>query len=335
MSYLVMECHCAYAVVLDNEGRFLKVANFNYKIGDTVFDVVELSQPQNKNKSHKKLYSSIISVAASVCLIAIISWQLMFTAYATVRIRINPNLKLTVNRLNYVINVEALNKDAEILTEDYSFKFKKYDEVSLNLTQKAEEMGYLKEGGNVRIYVESKSTKWQENAENEILTILEENVDNSVTVKKVEISEVEEPHTDFFDNDASTELKDNHLNDINDNKDNDKNDYDNDDNDNDDDDNEDDDNEDDDDNDDDDCDDDDNDDDDCDDDDNDDDDNDDDDKKDSIILPNKGNYSEVLDNIPAGTQNNDATTTPPSNDEIEENNDNEDDDGDSDDDDDN
>ena len=30
MSYLVMECHTSYAVVLDEQGRFLKVANLNY-----------------------------------------------------------------------------------------------------------------------------------------------------------------------------------------------------------------------------------------------------------------------------------------------------------------
>ena len=30
MKYLVMECHPAYAVVLDEEGRFLKVSNLNY-----------------------------------------------------------------------------------------------------------------------------------------------------------------------------------------------------------------------------------------------------------------------------------------------------------------
>ena len=31
MSYLVMEVHPAYAVVLDQEGRFLKAANLHYQ----------------------------------------------------------------------------------------------------------------------------------------------------------------------------------------------------------------------------------------------------------------------------------------------------------------
>lgn len=41
MTYLVMECHPGYAVVLDQTGRFLKVANLNYQVGETVSFVIE------------------------------------------------------------------------------------------------------------------------------------------------------------------------------------------------------------------------------------------------------------------------------------------------------
>ena len=33
MKYLVLETHSAYAVVLDEEGRFLKAANLHYQVG--------------------------------------------------------------------------------------------------------------------------------------------------------------------------------------------------------------------------------------------------------------------------------------------------------------
>ena len=36
MTYLVMETHMAYAVLLDENGRFLKAANLRYQVGDTV-----------------------------------------------------------------------------------------------------------------------------------------------------------------------------------------------------------------------------------------------------------------------------------------------------------
>ena len=45
MKYLVMETHPAYAVLLDERGRFVKAANLHYRVGDTVQDVVELPAP--------------------------------------------------------------------------------------------------------------------------------------------------------------------------------------------------------------------------------------------------------------------------------------------------
>ena len=42
MKYLVMECRPGYAVLLDEEGRFLKAANRNYQVGQTVTEVVEM-----------------------------------------------------------------------------------------------------------------------------------------------------------------------------------------------------------------------------------------------------------------------------------------------------
>ena len=39
MKYLVMETHPAYAVLLDEEGRFLKAANLGYQVGVRVEEV--------------------------------------------------------------------------------------------------------------------------------------------------------------------------------------------------------------------------------------------------------------------------------------------------------
>ena len=40
MKYIVMECHIGYAVVLDEDGRFLKVANRNYQVGIIIRRIV-------------------------------------------------------------------------------------------------------------------------------------------------------------------------------------------------------------------------------------------------------------------------------------------------------
>ena len=40
MKYIVMECHFSYAILLDEEGRFLKAANRGYQVGQSVYDPV-------------------------------------------------------------------------------------------------------------------------------------------------------------------------------------------------------------------------------------------------------------------------------------------------------
>lgn len=45
MKYLIMECHMAYAVVLDEDGSFLKAANMDYEVGQTVDTIMEIVEP--------------------------------------------------------------------------------------------------------------------------------------------------------------------------------------------------------------------------------------------------------------------------------------------------
>ena len=68
MKYLVMEVHPAYAVVLDEEGRFLKAANLRYQVGDTVQNIVELQKPKGKSTSLWKPLSGLAAAAACLCL---------------------------------------------------------------------------------------------------------------------------------------------------------------------------------------------------------------------------------------------------------------------------
>ena len=44
MEYLVMECGLSYAVVMDQDGRILKVPNLGYTVGQPLEDVVLLPE---------------------------------------------------------------------------------------------------------------------------------------------------------------------------------------------------------------------------------------------------------------------------------------------------
>ena len=94
MKYLVMETHPAYAVVLDEEGRFRKAANLRYQVGDTVEDIIELRQTPEKRRAVWKPAMGLVGAAACLCAVFFGYYQPNFTAYGTLRIQINPDVEI-------------------------------------------------------------------------------------------------------------------------------------------------------------------------------------------------------------------------------------------------
>ena len=111
MNYLVMEVHPAYAVVLDEEGRFLKAANLRYQVGDTVRDIVELRRPKEKRPALWKPLSGVAGLAACLCIVFFGYYQPNFVPYGALRIQINPDVELTLSRTDRVLELEGLNED--------------------------------------------------------------------------------------------------------------------------------------------------------------------------------------------------------------------------------
>ena len=129
MRYLVMECGFSYAVVLDQQGRFLKVANLGYTVGQTVDSVVPFREEQKKSRTSRRVIP-VLAAAACLCLVFLGGFQYILSPYGTVRIQINPDVMISVNRWDYAVDVEGMNDDGEELVEDYHYIGKKVDQVS-------------------------------------------------------------------------------------------------------------------------------------------------------------------------------------------------------------
>ncbi len=185
MKYLVMECHVGYAIVLDSAGRFIKVANQNYRVGQTVFAVVPMHHSdfaQSKRRSWRKIGAAAASLAACLCLMMLGAWQLIAAPYATVRMQINPDVQMTVNRLAYVIGVEGLNEDGTDLIKGYRYGGKPLDRVSDELADRAAQMGYLKLNGEIRISVQADHAQWEKTTEDRLIAQLTVHMGGTVTV---------------------------------------------------------------------------------------------------------------------------------------------------------
>ena len=183
MKYLVMETHPAYAVVLDEEGRFLKAANLHYQVGDTVRNIVELQKPKARSAALWKSLAGLTAAAACLCLVFFGWYQPNYTAYGTLRIQINPDVEMTVSRTDRVLDLEGLNADGEDLIEGYSYKGKDREAAANELVERAIDMGYLSDGETVSITVSSADADWQAREEAQVRAQLEERYGETIVIR--------------------------------------------------------------------------------------------------------------------------------------------------------
>lgn len=183
MKYLVMETHPAYAVVLDEDGRFLKAANLRYQVGDTVQDIVELRTPQKKVVPAWKPLSGLAAAAACLCMVFFGWYQPNYTAYGTLRIQINPDVEMTVSRTDRVLDLEGLNADGEDLIEEYDYQGKDRETAANELVERAIDMGYLSDGETVSITVNSADADWQAREETQVRAQLEARYGETIVIR--------------------------------------------------------------------------------------------------------------------------------------------------------
>ena len=179
MKYLVMECHPGYAVVLSQDGRFIKTANLNYDVGETVCDIIIMdSKPRNN------LRWLFISITALLCaaLVVLAVWYYALAPVGTVNLVINPEVKITVNRLFYVLSAEGLNDDGRRLVDEESTLFRRAEEFADDLVERAYLLDYLDDGGTILLFVTSDSDRWRANIENRLLDKLSEHSKHGVSV---------------------------------------------------------------------------------------------------------------------------------------------------------
>lgn len=184
MKYMVMELHPAYVILMDEEGRFLKAANLGYQVGDTVEDIIELKEPSRHRPAIIRSLSSLAAAAACFCLVFFGFYRPNYMSYGTVRIKINPDVLLTVTRSDRVIQLKGLNADGELLIDGYVFKSKTKDIVADELTDRAIDMGFLSDGKEIRISAASSDGRWKETVEQDILNKMQEHLkDSSITIR--------------------------------------------------------------------------------------------------------------------------------------------------------
>ena len=159
MSYLVMECRRSYAVLLDQEGRFVKAANLRYEVGQTVFDPVLLEEPAPKLKLLPWIGGGAAGLAAlAAALVFAVILPLYHQAvdvYSSIYLTINPQVQMDLNHAGDVVELTGTNRDGVLLLEGYDYTGKDRLTVADELVDRAIDMGFLEDGGTVNFSIDT------------------------------------------------------------------------------------------------------------------------------------------------------------------------------------
>lgn len=185
MTYMVMECHPGYAVVMDEAGKFLKVANRRYEVGQMVTDVIPMQEPPKKQKA--KWITTLVAAAACLALVLGLTLPGARQPYASVYVKINPEVRIDVDRKDMVVGLSGVNQDGIRLIEGYVYQNKHLDLVTDELVDRAIEMEYLQPDGQITISLDSPDQTWvqhhSQSLSGQLQTHLQERITVSIEIK--------------------------------------------------------------------------------------------------------------------------------------------------------
>lgn len=171
---LVIELQSAYALVLTDEGHFIKVKRFGPMIeGQSIFlteeDLVMDIQTEDGNldnrTSMRRHFSPLLwggVLAAFFLIVLSLSWVTISanSIYAAVIVDINPSIQLDLNKNNKVVKLIALNSDALAL-DLLSLKGKPIDEALEMLIEDVGSKGFFNKTQNDYILITTVAMKDQ------------------------------------------------------------------------------------------------------------------------------------------------------------------------------
>lgn len=158
MKYLVMERHESYVIVLDENGRFFKVANMDYAPGQTLTKVVPMEDIKAKRKKRMGFLALFIALIA---IVGISAWFLLFSGVISgggdsrvYRFYMGGDIAVTCDSENKVTKIEGLDETGKAVS-GIDFKNKNIADVSVELLEKAYSMGYLNEDSEIFVAIEN------------------------------------------------------------------------------------------------------------------------------------------------------------------------------------
>lgn len=235
MKYIVMETFTSYAVLLDEEGRFVKAANLNYEVGQTVKNPVLMRDESPAKSSKVTMFKSKKGLASVLVALAAVAFLFVFTRNITqdpqvtvassIYLRINPEVRMDLNDNGEVVDIEGMNPDGKALVEGYEPQSRDRTTVTTELIERAIDMGFLTNGDQITFRIDATNEQFQQYGV-ELRSTITEYLDGRLSVT-IEITNVEDTPpaeqpqetnvpVDDDDDDANEDIDDDDTDDVDD-----------------------------------------------------------------------------------------------------------------------
>ncbi|GEM_PF-525310 len=193
MKYLVMECHQAYAVLMDEDSRFVNAANLNYTVGQTVTDPVLLGDmsPDRKSLISRSVMVRITAAAACLALVCMGGYGYYSRNIATssvVVISSGADIEMHLNSRGEVVSLESNSPSGQEIISRFNQTHKHggtQSDVASALLEFQLEEGIISSGDTVSVYTQSGDESKIDDLINDLETDLPKlKIDNKNTDKR-------------------------------------------------------------------------------------------------------------------------------------------------------
>lgn len=165
MKYLVMECHEAYAILMDEESRFFHAANLHYTVGQTVTSPILMQnetaaeeEPEVRGASSRiRRIVMRVSAAAACLLLAAGAGYFHYAQHykpeSVIVLNTDADIKMYLNKEGKVVKLKSDNEAGDALLESYDGLRKSKVTVAHELLAKQIANGSISDGDTVDLYI--------------------------------------------------------------------------------------------------------------------------------------------------------------------------------------
>lgn len=158
MKYIVMECNKGFAVLMDEESRFVKAADLRYEVGQTVTDPVLMEE--ESGRANKITFHVGRAIAVAACLVLMVSAGSIYYSrnlkpHSTIVISSDANIRLDLNKKGKVLHIRCEDSLGKEILKDYNGKGKDMLTVANEILELEKKKGVISDGDTVNFYIES------------------------------------------------------------------------------------------------------------------------------------------------------------------------------------